>query len=210
MATNVATLTAKLKADTTDLRRGLGKAEKDVRGFEQTTTKATKQGAKGFDDLQASLANPASGYERVEVRTATPDTLVLDALHVAQAAYETANEERAQVVELMGQGKTREAIGLLARCLERWQQINEMIAKSISFLGMKDQTLGNAADQVAVKLEPVKRQLSQIKEALTSQDFVALADILQYEFEEAGQCWLEVIQSIIDYAETNGKAPAAG
>ncbi len=54
MATNVATLTAKLKADTTDLRRGLGKAEKDVRGFEQTTTQATKKGAKGFGGMKTA------------------------------------------------------------------------------------------------------------------------------------------------------------
>ena len=54
MATNVATLTAKLKADTTDLRRGLGKAEKDVRGFEKQTTQSTKKGAKGFGNMKTA------------------------------------------------------------------------------------------------------------------------------------------------------------
>ncbi len=54
MATNVATLTAKLVADTKGLRQGLGKAEKDIRGFEQTTTKATKKGAKGFGGMKTA------------------------------------------------------------------------------------------------------------------------------------------------------------
>ena len=54
MATNVATLTAKLVADTKGLRQGLGKAEKDVRGFEQKTTKATSKGAKGFGKMKTA------------------------------------------------------------------------------------------------------------------------------------------------------------
>lgn len=58
MATNVATLTAKLTADTRQLKRGLGRASKDVDKFTKKTTRATgrvKQGFGGIAKVAAGL-----------------------------------------------------------------------------------------------------------------------------------------------------------
>ncbi len=56
MATNVATLTAKLTADTKQLKKGLAGASRDVDKFEKKTTGATSRAGKGFGSLKTAAA----------------------------------------------------------------------------------------------------------------------------------------------------------
>ena len=56
MATNVATLTAKLEADIRDLKKGLGQARKDIDKFERQTTDATAKTSKGFGGIGKAAA----------------------------------------------------------------------------------------------------------------------------------------------------------
>ena len=153
------------------------------------------------DDLLTTLAGKASQFERIDVRTSTPHALVADALHDALEAYDAASHEQAAVVELFGQGKSADAIRLLATCLDRWRQINDAIAKSISLLGAKVTALRERADMLVRKLDPVKLHLSQIKDSLVSKDFVPLSHILQYEFQSSSRCWQDVIKEILPYTD---------
>jgi hypothetical protein len=102
---------------------------------------------------------------------------------------------------MLTEGKTSEAIEMLGDCLRIWQQIHDAVAKSIQMLDL-DLT------EVTIKDEPMldvitqpKETLVQIKQALQAQDYVLLADVLQYEFGNVTDRWYLLIARLRQEAE---------
>ena len=48
----------------------------------------------------------------------------------------------------------------------------------------------------------MKNRLTEIKAAVAAQDFVTLADVLSYEFDEVRSGWRSAIQVILDRSTT--------
>lgn len=149
------------------------------------------------DELTDVLARPATRYERIDVQTGVPGILVAHALEDALVTLQTAEQERAEVVSMFGEGKAGDAIILLGTCLGHWYQINEAISKSLGLLGAVAESLEWDLAQLAESLDPVTEKLGQIKSAVKLQDYVALSDILEYEFVEVTACWGKVIETIL-------------
>lgn len=152
------------------------------------------------DELSDVLTRPVSDYERIDVQTGDPAETVGGALRDALATLDTVETHRADVVALLGEGKTPEAMKRLGDCLSLWVQINEVIMQSVSLLGVTKTDVFSNVDQLTQLLHPVKSRLSEIKEAVASQDFVTLADVLSYEFDEVREGWRSAIQLVLDHA----------
>ncbi len=75
MAVNVATLTAKLVADTRGLKTGLGKATKDVKAFEKKTTGATGRAAGGFGMLKKAALGAGLAFGAAKVLSFAKDSI---------------------------------------------------------------------------------------------------------------------------------------
>ena len=161
------------------------------------------------DELTTVLAKPITAFERVDIRTGAPNTLIAHALEEALATLQTAERERSDVAAMFGEGRTGEAIILLGTCLGHWHQINEAIAKSLGMMGVMADSLEDDFSQLAGALEPVAEKLSDIKSAVKSQDYVALSDILEYEFNEVTACWRRVIEAILGQVTTTEPQGAA-
>lgn len=152
------------------------------------------------DDLSQVLDRPVSAYDRIDVSTGDPAEAVAGALRDALATLDTVEMHRADVVALLGEGRSAEAMKRLVDCLGLWVQINEVITQSVSLLGVMSRDLRPDVDQVAQLLAPVLKRLSEIKAAVVSQDFVSLADVLSYEFDEVREGWQSAIQVVLDHA----------
>lgn len=150
-------------------------------------------------ELTQVLARPVSDYERIDVQTGDPAETVASALRDALTTLNTVETHRADVVARLGEGNTSEAMKRLADCLGLWVQINEVITQSVSLLAVTQKDVGNEVDQLTQLLDPVKRRLSEIKAAVAAQDFVTLADVLSYEFDEVREGWRSAIQLVLDH-----------
>lgn len=158
------------------------------------------------EDMQSNamtevLQKPASSYERMEIFTETKDALVTDALAQASTCLTDTEEACRNAAELFVQGQAVDASAMLVDCLRVWQQIHEAVAQSIQLLRLDP-------EQVMVDDEPLieliarpKDILVDAKEALTAQDYVLLADILQYEFPKVTQTWHTLIGRLQREAE---------
>ena len=151
------------------------------------------------DELSEVLTRPVSDYGRIDVTTGDPAETVAGALRDALATLDTVETQRADVVALLGEGEIPEAMKRLADCLGLWGQINEVITQSVSLLGVTKKDVNSNVDQLSQLLHPVKSRLSEIKEAVGSQDFVTLADVLSYEFDEVREGWQNAIQLVLDH-----------
>jgi len=147
------------------------------------------------------LDKPADTFVRVDVLTSTKEKLVTETMGQAAASLQETETACEQVVAMLTEGKTSEAIEMLGDCLRIWQQIHDAVAKSIQMLDL-DLT------EVTIKDEPMldvitqpKETLVQIKQALQAQDYVLLADVLQYEFGNVTDRWYLLIARLRQEAE---------
>ena len=96
---------------------------------------------------------------------------------------------------------TVKAVESLGQCLRIWQQVHEAVAKSIEMLRLDtDHTIVGDEPLTNLIMKP-KDVLLQVRDALKVQDYVLLADLLQYEFGSVTELWHTLIGTLREQAE---------
>ncbi len=146
--------------------------------------------------MAEALKKPATTFGRIDISTGTRQELVVDAMDQATTCLaETMNVCR-EIADLLAKGDTVQATQDLGKCLRVWQQIHEAIGKSIEMLQVDLEQLTIDNEPLTEVFQKPIKALQQIKEALLAKDFVLLADILQYEFDEVADCWQALINAL--------------
>ncbi len=159
------------------------------------------------EDLTRVLSQPVSQIGRIEIQTGDPGSMVAEALRDARGALDAVERLQMDVVSLLGEGKTGDAMRVLSECIVQWHQINEIISQSLALLSGSAQVFQGDTERLAELIEPVRAKLTEVKEAVTARDHVLLADILEYEFEEVASCWRRAIDDILGHIDGSGEAP---
>jgi len=153
------------------------------------------------DALASALRQPASSYDRLEVFTGTREQLVADAMAQASTSLDETETASRRVAEFLIEGKIADATQTLGDCLRVWQQIHEAVGKSLQLLALD-------AERILIQDEPLihaigrpKDVLLQIKHALQAQDYVLLADVLQYEFADVIDTWHRIVARLRQEAD---------
>ena len=153
------------------------------------------------ENMIASLKQPLTDFERVDVITSTKEDLVIDVMVQASSSLEDSETTSQRVAQLLTEGKSSAARELLASCLQAWQQIHEAVAKSLSLLRLDPEAILIRDEPLIDALGKPREVLVQVKEALVAGDEVLLADILQYEFADVVQTWHAIIARLQRQAE---------
>jgi len=152
-------------------------------------------------EMAKALAKPVTEFKRLEVSTGRPGELVGEAMDQAMTALAETGRARTDVADLLTQGKTAEGIEALAESLSVWQQIHEAIAKSIRMLELEPDRVTIMGQPLEDAIGRPRDMLLQVKQALEAHDYVLLADVLQYEFDEVAELWKAVLAEIREYAD---------
>jgi len=153
------------------------------------------------DAMDSALGEPVKELQRLEVFTTTRAELVVQAMNEAANALDESDKERRRSAELLSEGKAAEGVEAFGRCLGIWQQIHDALGKSIQMLEV-DADMMRVGDQpLAAVISKPKDVLVQVKEALAAKDYVLLADLLQYEFDEVAEQWRAAIARLLEEAK---------
>ena len=151
--------------------------------------------------LAGALKEQVAAFARLEVSTGRKSELVTEAMTQASACLTQTAEACERIADLLTQGETAQAIEDLGECLRVWQQVHEAVAKSIEMMQLDPEAMTINGDPLADAIGKPKEILLQIKEALQRQDYVLLADVLQYEFSEVIHRWHDIVATIQGEAE---------
>lgn len=153
------------------------------------------------DAMASTLEEPLEKLQRLEVFTTTRAALVVEAMNEAAGALDETDKECRRSAELLSEGKAAEGVEALGECLGVWLQIHEAVGKSIKMLGVDADMIRVGDEPLATILGKPKDVLSQVKEALAAKDYVLLADVLQYEFDEVTELWRAAITTLMEEAK---------
>jgi hypothetical protein len=148
------------------------------------------------DALPGTLARPAGDFKRIDVETGRMTDLVFDALNSALGALDEADETRARTVDFFGEGKHADAMKLLSECVKQWTQINVAVSRCMALIPADESLTKGDQRDITESFEAVRDAMSRTKTAIQSQDFVSLADILEYEIPEVFTRWRSVVESL--------------
>jgi|SRR5262245_38404042 len=164
------------------------------------------------DDQLSSPPDTAAGVEQVTLTSAEPRTLVRVTLLDAAEALDGVRVEQAAVAEMLQAGRTDEALEKLTGVMGTWQAVRDVLSRSAEVVSLDLSTLKLPDVDEESSLGPATRALAthlrEIKEAVSSEDWSALSDIVAYDLDAQAGVWRRVLTSLAGVvADLPGPAP---
>ena len=154
------------------------------------------------DGYAETLGKPVASFERYDFVTRDPRGVVREALPECHDLLSAAGAKRAEAIDLLTKGDSREGIAALGECCHAWQQVHEAICNAIELLKLDPGAVKLEGGALTTVLAGTRDQLAQIREALQAGDFVLVSDVLQYEFDPVVHRWEAAIHAILETLES--------
>lgn len=153
------------------------------------------------DEIEKKRASNIGGGE-VRLITANPRDLAAETLGQVLTLLNDARDAQAQAAELFQQDNAPEAIRQIGRAVEVWQQTQQAVLFSSMLVGLKldDQKFDN--EPLTAMTDGLLRQITELRDMLTANDTVALADSLGFEWSEMTDRWQRMIHEMIGWITT--------
>jgi hypothetical protein len=138
----------------------------------------------------------SAGFAELKLVTADPGLLVSVTLSDAVAVLDEASAAHAKAADALLSGRVEEAIEPLRAALEAWALIRDVVEKSGALLGLDVRTIPASGRTGSQVIDGLTGSLSEVKRALTEQDYSALSDVLAYDMPEQVDRWRELMASM--------------
>lgn len=142
----------------------------------------------------------ADAISSVEIRSVPFGEMALNIAGELYKVNEIMSGESRQVARLFREGENEEA-------LELFQDLLDVTRDFISMVGVlrSEFTLGEAG-AFSANVEQISGLLGEMSEVLESEDWILLADLLEYELIPASENWKQIIQSLRETIRQNQRA----
>ena len=142
----------------------------------------------------------ADAISSVEIRSVPFGEMALNIAGELYKVNEIMSGGSRQVARLFREGENEEA-------LELFQDLLDVTRDFISMVGVlrSEFTLGEAG-AFSANVEQISGLLGEMSEVLESEDWILLADLLEYELIPASENWKQIIQSLRETIRQNQRA----
>lgn len=142
----------------------------------------------------------ADAISSVEIRSVPFGEMALNIAGELYKVNEIMSGGSRQVARLFREGENEEA-------LELFQDLLDVTRDFISMVGVlrSEFTLGEAG-AFSANVEQLSGLLGEMSEVLESEDWILLADLLEYELIPASENWKQIIQSLRETIRQNQRA----
>ncbi len=150
-------------------------------------------------DLDSVLDIPVDRFARLELQTMSVLDQVRAALDQAIGVLDDASGLRHEVADHLAGGQHELAMQKLQRLVEVWKQVQQTTVMSAQLLSIDLEALRINERGLSDILEIIRTRLTELKLAMETQDFVLVADLLRYEFDEPLDNWLGLLTRLREY-----------
>jgi len=154
-----------------------------------------------LDDDQPT--NPGSDIRVYSVRSAE---FVAGVLEDVRTQLGESQKLQQQAAELLQQDEPAKAMKLVQQSIDGWLQAQQAVGQSAMLLKIDLSVIKIGDQNVLDRMSELVGSLNDLKDAVVANDFVALADALQYEWPEITQRWDGALGAIIKHVESDTAA----
>ncbi len=176
--------------------RTLGQVLSHLRSRERLVVHVMIDGREpDLNQLDSLLAEPLD-HRALFIETVEPKAIANDIFDQVQSLLLDAESLRAQAVTHLQSGEHADALKKLGSCFTQWNQTQSSVEKVAKLLKVDLGKVRVEQGSLQTWLGTFAQQLTGIRSALESRDYVALSDILAYEAHETSDRWQEAIDAI--------------
>ena len=154
-------------------------------------------------DELASPSDEHSAVSTLEMLSADPRELVRQTVLDGAEALESVRGEQARAMEQVQTGQVGEALETLQGAFITWQAARDVVARGAALLKVDLETLRlKGVDErvtFATATSSLLSHLSALKDALESQDWSALSDIVGYDLDADATTWHALLTAFAEH-----------
>jgi hypothetical protein len=141
------------------------------------------------DALARTLATSIAAAGRLEIDVDSARRLASQTLGEAANVLEETRDQYVRIAELLAAGKTDDAMALLNECFAIWNTAEQSLRQSSQVAGIDLNAAGTLPEPPAAMIERFGDVLKRVQESLTARDFVAVADLVEYDMADITDSW---------------------
>ncbi len=141
--------------------------------------------------------DPVVDHE-VRLYSANPKTLVLATLEQVREQLAEALKLQEQAAGKLQQDEPSEALKQLSQSIDIWLQLQQAVYQSSRLLGVNLDELELEQGSVPEMTDELVNRLKEMKDLVTNNDTVGLADMLAYEWPDIAKRWDCMIEKLIE------------
>jgi len=150
----------------------------------------------GLEDDQ-----PTQADSDIRVYSAKPGDLVVGVLEDVREQLAESQQMQQKAAEHLQQDEPAEAMDLVKESINGWLQAQQAVGQSAQLLQLDLEAITVEDQSVMARMTELIASLNELKDAVVANDFVALADALQYEWPEITQRWDAALGAIVKHIE---------
>ncbi|MFK7788985.1 MAG: hypothetical protein AB8C95_05740 [Phycisphaeraceae bacterium] len=144
---------------------------------------------------------PTAATSDIRVYSAKPSDLVVGILEDVRNQLSASQSMQQQAAELLQQDEPAKAMGLVKEAINGWLQAQQAVGQSAELLQLDLEAIRSEDQSVMERMNELIASLVELKDIVVANDFVTLADALQYEWPEITDRWNTAIGAIIKHVE---------
>lgn len=144
---------------------------------------------------------PTADASDIRVYSAKPSDLVVGILEDVRNQLSASQTMQQQAAELLQQDEPAKAMDLVKESINGWLQAQQAVGQSAQLLQLDLQAIRIDDQSVMERMNELIASLVELKDIVVANDFVTLADALQYEWPEITERWNTAIGAIIKHVE---------
>lgn len=144
---------------------------------------------------------PTQPESDIRVYSAEPSDLVVGILEEVRTGLADASKMQTQAADHLQQDDPAKAMELVKESINAWLQAQQAVGQSAQLLQLDLQEIKVNGQAVIERMNELIASLTELKDTVVANDFVTLADALQYEWPEITERWDQAIGAIIKHVE---------
>lgn len=149
---------------------------------------------------------PTAADADIRVYSAKPSDLVVGVLEDVRAQLAESQQHQQRAAELLQQDEPAEAMNLVKQSIDGWLQAQQAVGQSAQLMQIDLGAIAVEDQSVMDRMTELIGALNELKDTVVAQDFVGLADALQYEWPEITERWDAALGAIIQHVESSSEA----
>lgn len=144
---------------------------------------------------------PTQTTSDIRVYSAKPSDLVVGILEDVRTQLAASQQMQQQAADFLQQDDPAKAMGLVKESINAWLQAQQAVGQSAQLLQLDLQEIKVEGQPVIERMTELIASLTELKDIVVANDFVTLADALQYEWPEITDRWDAAIGAIVKHIE---------
>ena len=155
------------------------------------------------DELLDTLPDDSAGVTELGVVTADKGAFLSETLHDAKDALAQTVFAQHQAVKRLDLSEIQGGMAELRDVLEGWQAVRTIVEQASILMETDLQTLDLDGTPAVETVVGLAGELSELRDAVSTEDWSALGDLLGFDLEKRAESWNLLLNSLIGEANRN-------